>query len=104
MGIDGSGMRDVYKSFDRDPADLHWALDGKGIYFAAGDPGSVNLRSADLSGGVRDITPGAQVLSLPSVARTLVPVGTRSDPEHPPGLVRRDLRRGPSAAPPNTHN
>src|SRR5258708_35561359 len=88
MGIDGSGMRDVSKSFDRDPADLHWAPDGKGIYFAAGDRGAGNLRYADLSGGVRGITQGAQVVSLASVARTLGAVGTRRDPEHPPGLGR----------------
>src|SRR5205085_12651561 len=33
MGIDGSVVRDVSKSFDRDPGDLHWAPDGKGVFF-----------------------------------------------------------------------
>jgi dipeptidyl aminopeptidase/acylaminoacyl peptidase len=93
MGSDGSAMHDISKSFDRDPADLHWALDGKGIYFAAGDRGSINLRFADLAGAVRDITQGAQVVSLASVARTLVAVGVRSDPDHPADVVRVDLRR-----------
>src|SRR5881275_2281391 len=94
MGIDGSGARDVSKSLDRDPIDLRWAPDGKNVYFAAGDRGSINVRSADLAGGVRDVTQGVQVASLSSLSRTLVGVGMRSDPDHPPDVVRLDLRRG----------
>src|SRR5206468_3130370 len=62
-GIDGSGMRDVSHGFDRDPGDLFWAPDGKGVYFTAGDRGSINVHFADLSGGVRDATQGVQVVS-----------------------------------------
>jgi len=94
MGIDGSGARDVSKSLDRDPIDLRWAPDGKNVYFAAGDRGSINVRSADLAGGVRDVTQGVQVASLSSLSRTLVGAGMRSDPDHPPDVVRLDLRRG----------
>ena len=93
VGIDGSGMRNVSHSFDRDPTDVHWAPDGKGVYFSAGDRGSINVRYADLSGAVRDVTQGTQVVSLTSLARTLVGVGVRSDPEHSPDVVRIDLRR-----------
>src|SRR5207302_509420 len=50
MGIDGSGVRDVSKSFDRDPGDLHWAPDGKGVFFQAGGRGSINVHYADLAG------------------------------------------------------
>src|SRR5256886_10414982 len=93
MGIDGSGVRDVSKSFDRDPGDLHWAPDGKGVFFQAGDRGSINVHYADLAGGVRDVTQGAQVVSLASLARTLVGVGVAGDAEHAGDVVRMDLRR-----------
>src|SRR6266704_1625387 len=93
IGIDGSGMRDLSKSLDRDPGDLTWAPDGKGISFTAPDRGSVNVRYADLSGSVRDVTQGAQVVSLSSVARTFTAVGVQSDPTHPPEVVRWDLRK-----------
>src|SRR3989449_11478235 len=71
-----------------------WAPDGKGVYFTAPDRGAINIRYADLSGGVRDVTQGAQVVSLASLARTLVATGVRSDPGHSPDVVRIDLRRG----------
>src|SRR5256886_11126958 len=94
MGIDGAGARDLSKSMDRDPDNLRWAPDGKGVYFTAPDRGSINVRFADLSGGIRDVTQGAQVVSLTSLARTLVGVGVRSDPDHGPDVVRIDMRRG----------
>ncbi|HXL33928.1 MAG TPA: prolyl oligopeptidase family serine peptidase, partial [Gemmatimonadales bacterium] len=92
-GIDGSGVRDVSKSFDRDPGELHWTPDGKGVLFQAGDRGSINVHYADLAGGVRDITQGSQVVSLVSLARTLVGVGVAGDAEHAGDVVRMDLRR-----------
>ncbi len=95
MGIDGAGARALSKSLDRDPDNLRWAPDGKGVYFTAPDRGSINVRYADLTGGVRDVTQGAQVVSLASLARTLVAVGVRSDPEHGADVVRLDLRRPP---------
>src|SRR5438309_6316571 len=94
VGIDGSGMRDLSRKLDRDPDNLRWAPDGKGVYFTAPDRGAINIRYADLSGGVRDVTQGAQVVSLTSLARTLVGVGVRSDPDHGPDVVRIDVRRG----------
>jgi len=94
VGIDGSGMRDLSRKLDRDPDNLRWAPDGKGVYFTAPDRGAINIRYADLSGGVRDVTQGAQVVSLASLARTLVATGVRSDPGHSPDVVRIDLRRG----------
>ena len=94
VGLDGSGLRDLSRTLDRDPDNLRWAPDGKGVYFTAPDRGSINVRYADLSGGVRDVTQGAQVVSLASLARTLVGVGVRSDPDHGPDVVRIDLRRG----------
>ena len=98
IGIDGSGMRDLSKSLDRDPGDLMWAPDGKAIYFTAPDRGAINIHSADLAGGERAVTQGAQVVSLSSVARNLMAVGVESDPTHPADVVRLDLRKpGPQA-------
>jgi len=93
IAIDGSGMRDLSKSLDRDPGDLTWAPDGKAIYFTAPDRGSINVHVTDLGGGVRDVTQGVQVVSLSSVARTLMAVGVGSDPAHPADVVRLDLRK-----------
>ena len=93
IGIDGSGARDVSKSFDRDPGQPHWAPDGKGVFFQAGDRGSINVHYADLAGGVRDVTQGAQVVSIVSLARTLVGIGVGGDAEHAGDIVRMDLRR-----------
>src|SRR5207244_6700449 len=95
MGVSGTGMPDRSKPLARDPETLRWAPDGKGVYFTAPDRGSINVRYADLAGGVRDVTQGAQVVSLASLARTLVAVGVRSDPEHAADVVRLDLRRPP---------
>src|SRR5437763_4831991 len=104
IGIDGSGLRDVSRTLDRDPGDLTWAPDGKAIYFTAPDRGAINVHVADLAGGVRDLTQGAQVVSLASVARTLVAVGVLSDPTHPPAGVRLDLRKPPGLARPPPGN
>src|SRR2546427_1968391 len=86
-------MRDLSKSLDRDPGDLTWASDGKAIYFTAPDRGAINVHVADLTGGVRDVTQGAHVVSLSSVARNLMAVGVESDPTRPPDVVRFDLRK-----------
>ncbi len=92
-GIDGSGARDLTRTLDRDPDNLRWSPDGKGVYFTAPDKGSINVRYADLSGGVRDITQGAQVVTIASLSRTLTAVGLRSDPQHPADVVRFDLKK-----------
>src|SRR3989449_1338633 len=62
--IDGSGMRNLSRKLDRDPDNVRWAPDGKGLYFTAPDRGAINIRYADLSGAVRDVTQGAQVGSF----------------------------------------
>src|SRR3989442_468362 len=93
MGIDGSGLRDLSKSLDRDPGDLTWASDGKAIYFTAPDRGAINVHVADLAGGLRDVTQGTHVVSLSSVARNLTAVGVESDPTRPPPVGGFDLRK-----------
>ena len=96
--IDGAGIRDLTRTLDRDPDNLRWAPDAKGVYFTAPDKGSINIHYADVAGGVRDVTQGAQVVSLTSLSRTLVAVGVRSDPQHPADVVRIDVKKVPAPA------
>ncbi len=97
VGIDGAGLRDLTHDLDRDPSELHWAPDGSGVYFVAGDRGAINVHFAALRGGATPVTTGAQVLSLTSMAHDLTAVGLRSDATTPPDVVRYHLR--PSGAP-----
>jgi len=91
--IDGSGMRDLSRPLDRDPGDLTWAPDGKAIYFTAPDRGAINVHVADLAGGVRDVTQGAQVVSLASCAQPHGRSGSRAIRPIPPTWLRLDLRK-----------
>ncbi len=92
IGIEGRGARVISGNLDRDPQDLHWAADGRGVYFTAGDRGSQNLYYAPLSGQLRTVTEGVQMLSLSSMAAG-VAVGTRRTSSEPGDVVRFDLRR-----------
>lgn len=68
IGLDGTGMRKLSGDLDRSPQDIHWAEDGSGVYFTAQDRGSSNVQLASLDGSVRQITDGAHMLSLNSLA------------------------------------
>jgi dipeptidyl aminopeptidase/acylaminoacyl peptidase len=89
----GGEARKISGSFDRDPIHLHWAVDGSGIYFDADDHGSRNVEFAAVAGGVRPVTSGTHVLTLDSVSKDMVAVGTSTDPENPPEVVRFNLKR-----------
>ncbi len=92
VGTDGSGMRDLSTSLDRDPQDLTWAPDGAGIYFDAIDEGARNVHYAALHGALRQLTTGEHMLSLASLGHDLIAVGLAGDPTHPYDVVRYDLR------------
>jgi dipeptidyl aminopeptidase/acylaminoacyl peptidase len=79
--------------FERDPINLRWAADGSGVYFDADDRGSRNINFAALSGGVKSVTTGSHMLTLDSMSRDLIAVGTQSDPQRPADIVRYDLRQ-----------
>lgn len=89
----GGEIRKISGDFDRDLAHLQWASDGSGVYFDADDRGSRNVNFASIKGGVRPVTSGVHLLSLDSVSRSLIAVGTVSDPDHPAEVVRYDLRK-----------
>lgn len=90
----GGEMRKISGDFDRDPLNLRWAPDSAGIYFDAEDHGSRNAQFAAIGGGtVKPVTTGAHVLTMDSASSDLVAVGTWTDSEHPPEVVRYNLRR-----------
>jgi dipeptidyl aminopeptidase/acylaminoacyl peptidase len=91
--LDGSGMRKLATGLDRDAEDLTWAPDGSGVYFTARDRGSMNLLFAPVSGGVRPVTSGTQMIFLGSVTKKGIASVVRSAPQAPPDVYRADLRR-----------
>jgi dipeptidyl aminopeptidase/acylaminoacyl peptidase len=94
VGIDGTGMRKISGQLDRDATNLHWAADGGGVYFAAGDRGTSNVHFAPLSGAVRSVTSGTHMLSLTAVGSKGIGVGIRSAPHQPPDVVRVNVGQG----------
>jgi len=91
--IGGGAMRKIRGDYDRNPTNLVWAPDGSGVYFDADDRGSRNIQFAALSGGVKAVTTGTQVLTFDSASRDLVAAGTVADAEHPQDVVRVNLRQ-----------
>jgi dipeptidyl aminopeptidase/acylaminoacyl peptidase len=92
IGIDGNGMSQISGELNRDPQSLHWARDGNGVYFTAGDRGTQNIYYASTGGDVRRVTEGVHVLSLNSIAGNTAAGVSRSF--HEPGdVVTVDLRR-----------
>jgi dipeptidyl aminopeptidase/acylaminoacyl peptidase len=97
MNLDGSGAHKI-TSLDRDPDNLEWVGDGSGLYFQVDDHGTNNIDFVSTAGALRQLTSGNHVLTLGSVSRAGVAVGTRSSYQSPPDIVRVDLR-GKSAEP-----
>jgi dipeptidyl aminopeptidase/acylaminoacyl peptidase len=96
MNIDGSGVRKISGTLDRDPSSLTWARDNSGVYFTAGDSGTSNVHFASLDGRLRTVTTGTHMLSLGSASNGGVAVGVRTSFRQPPDIVRFPLdRRGP---------
>jgi dipeptidyl aminopeptidase/acylaminoacyl peptidase len=93
MGLDGTGLRKISGTLDRDPAGVHWARDGGGLYFTVGDRGTSNVWFAAAGATPRQVTTGDHMLSLTSLDRNLNAVGVRSAPNEPPDVVRYNLRR-----------
>jgi dipeptidyl aminopeptidase/acylaminoacyl peptidase len=91
VGLDGSGMRKLSGSLDRDAINPLWAADGSGVYFTADDRGTSNVHFAPLAGTLRHVTTGTQMLKLTSVTAKGVGLGVRTAPHDPPDVVRIDL-------------
>src|SRR5207244_10038201 len=99
IGLDGSGMRKISGSLDRDADNLQWAPDGSGVYFTAGDRGASNVLLAPLNGAVRAVTTGTHMLSLTGMSAKGVGVGIRSSAHEPPDVVRIALGQGGQLTP-----
>ena len=91
VSLDGTGMRKISGSFDRDPQNLQWAADGSGVYFAAQNQGSSNIHFAPLAGALRAVTTGTHMLSLGGAPSKGIAVGVRSAPHQPPDVVRVNI-------------
>jgi len=92
--LSGGEIKKISGDYDRDPMTLHWTPDSTGVYFDAEDHGSRNVQFAAIAGGgVKPVTTGAHVLTMDSASSDMVAVGTETDPDNPPDLVRYPLRR-----------
>ncbi|HEY1496418.1 MAG TPA: S9 family peptidase [Candidatus Solibacter sp.] len=90
----GGDMRKISGDYDRDPLTLRWSPDSTGLYFDADDHGSRNVQYAALAGApVKPVTTGVHVLTLDSASSDLIAVGTMTDPDNPPDVVRYNLHR-----------
>jgi dipeptidyl aminopeptidase/acylaminoacyl peptidase len=88
IGIDGQGMRRISGDLDRDVDDLRWAPDNGGVYATIEDHGARNVQFLPLQGARKEITRGAQMVSLTSASRGGVAVGVRSAFQEPDDVVR----------------
>ena len=90
----GGEKKKISGNYDRDPLNLRWSPDSTSIYFDADDHGSRNVSFATVAGGgVKAVTTGTHVLTMDSVSSDMVAVGTETDPDNPPDIVRYNLRR-----------
>ncbi|HJU75840.1 MAG TPA: S9 family peptidase [Gemmatimonadaceae bacterium] len=92
MRSDGSGMKKISANLDRDVGEITWAQDNSGVYFSAGDRGTVNVHFASLAGAVRPVTSGNHLLSLGTIARNGVVASALTSAQQPPDVVRWDLK------------
>lgn len=87
MNADGSNVRHLSASLDRSPASIIWARDGSGVYINVDADGTRNLYFVSLTGQVRQVTKGAQVLSVSDIGAGGLAVGTLSNPLKPNDVV-----------------
>jgi dipeptidyl aminopeptidase/acylaminoacyl peptidase len=95
MNIDGTGNRDLTRALDREVGGglgggggIVWAPDGSGIYFSPQDRGTSNISFVSLSGTIRSVTTGNQMLAFTSMAKTGEMVGTRTSFQAPEDVVK----------------
>ncbi|MCA2985685.1 S9 family peptidase [Gemmatimonas sp.] len=92
MDADGSNPRALTEKLDRSPAGMMWAPDASGVYFNAENEGSRHLYFASLKGEVRQVTKGAQVLTVTDLGKSFLAVGTMSTASRPTDIVAFDVR------------
>ncbi|MEA3245892.1 MAG: S9 family peptidase, partial [Gemmatimonadota bacterium] len=87
MNADGTNAHPVTGSLDRPISDVTWAPDNSGLYFGVESEGSKNFSFASVTGQVRPITTGTQVLTVTDISASGVAVGTRSTSTKPNDVV-----------------
>jgi dipeptidyl aminopeptidase/acylaminoacyl peptidase len=87
MGLDGSNPHALFPRLDRAPAQLHWATDSRGVYFAADDHGTSNVHFLTLQGSLAQITKGKHMIALGDVSSSGQAVGVRSSYYQPGDIV-----------------
>jgi dipeptidyl aminopeptidase/acylaminoacyl peptidase len=91
-GIDGKGAKPLTAGLDRTPERLVWEPDGRGVYFNVAEEGKSNLYFAAMDGDVRKVTDGNHLLSVTSLSRSGLAVGTLTSPHQPGDVVVLDPR------------
>jgi dipeptidyl aminopeptidase/acylaminoacyl peptidase len=98
MNLDGSGKKEIKTNLDRNPSDLEWSADGKGLYFQYDDKGSAKIGYTTLSGATSIVTDkiGGTSVARPysggsfSVSDKGKIAFTYASPYHPAGLAISD--------------
>ncbi|MCE2902863.1 MAG: S9 family peptidase [Gemmatimonas sp.] len=92
MDADGTNPRALTEKLDRSPSGMMWSPDGTGLYFNVENEGSRNLYFVSLKGDVRQVTKGAQVLTVSDLGKSFLAVGTMSSSSKPTDVVAFDVR------------
>ena len=87
IGFDGSAMRSLSASLDRDANNPIWGPDSDRIYFTADDRGSRNLHVASLEGGTSPVTEGTHLLTVNTISATGVAAAVRTSFHEPADVV-----------------
>lgn len=89
MRRDGSAMKKISGTMDRDAGQITWTADNSGVYFSAQDRGSSHLWYASVAGtgAVKQVSQGAQMLAVGSIARNGTVAAVRTTPTEPPDVV-----------------
>ena len=90
---DGSGMTLRTAGLDRDPNDVAWSADGKGLYFTAEDRGTSNLWFAALGSAARQITTGTHVIGNAAVTRNGTVYAVRTNYNRPPDVIKFEVKK-----------
>ncbi len=90
---DGSGMTLRSAGLDRDPGDVSWSADGKGLYFDVQDRGTSNLWFVALGAAPRQITTGTHLISGAAITKNGTVFAVRTNYTRPPDLVRLDVKK-----------
>lgn len=92
MDADGNNPHALTEKLDRTPAGMVWSPDGTGLYFNVENEGSRNLYFVSLKGDVKQVTKGAQVLTVSDIGRNFMAVGTDATSMKPTDIVTFDVR------------